>query len=90
LVEIRATVKNRLGIHARPAAYLVKASSKFDAEVTFEKDRLEVNGKSIMGVMMLAAETGAEIIVRANGSDESDAAKELAGMIESELDIEGM
>ncbi|HAA76825.1 TPA: phosphocarrier protein HPr [Candidatus Latescibacteria bacterium] len=90
MVEIRATVKNRLGIHARPAAYLVKASSKFDAEVTFEKDRLEVNGKSIMGVMMLAAETGAEIIVRANGSDESDAAKELAGMIESELDIEGM
>ncbi|MBS14310.1 MAG: hypothetical protein CME19_22280 [Gemmatimonadetes bacterium] len=89
MVEIRATVKNRLGIHARPAAYLVKASSKFDAEVTFEKDSLEVNGKSIMGVMMLAAETGAEIIVRANGSDESDAAKELAGMIESELDIEG-
>ena len=89
MVELRATVKNKLGIHARPAAYLVKASSKFEAEITFEKDGLEVNGKSIMGVMMLAAETGAEIIVRANGSDEVDAAGELACMIGSELDIEG-
>lgn len=89
MVELRATVKNKLGIHARPAAYLVKASSQFEAEITFEKDGLEVNGKSIMGVMMLAAETGAEIIVRANGSDEGEAAKALSGMIESELDIEG-
>ena len=87
MVELKATVKNKLGIHARPAAYLVKASSQFEAEITFEKDGLEVNGKSIMGVMMLAAETGSEIVVRANGSDEEDAAKELAGMIESELDV---
>jgi phosphocarrier protein len=89
LVELRATVKNKLGIHARPAAYLVKASTQFQAEVTFEKDGLEVNGKSIMGVMMLAAETGAEILVRATGSDETDAANKLASMIESELDVEG-
>jgi phosphocarrier protein HPr len=89
LVELRTTVKNKLGIHARPAAYLVKASTKFEAEITFEKDGLEVNGKSIMGVMMLAAETGAEIVVRANGNDESEAAKELANMISSELDVEG-
>jgi phosphocarrier protein HPr len=89
LVELRATVKNKLGIHARPAAYLVKASTQFQAEVTFEKDGLEVNGKSIMGVMMLAAETGAEILVRATGDDETEAANELARMIESELDVEG-
>ncbi len=89
MFELRATVKNKLGIHARPAAYLVKASSAFASEITFEKDGLEVNGKSIMGVMMLAAETGAEIIVRANGNDASEAAEKLAGMIESELDIEG-
>ena len=56
MVELRATVRNKLGIHARPAAYLVKASTKFEAEITFEKEGLEVNGKSIMGVMMLAAE----------------------------------
>ena len=69
MVELRATVKNKLGIHARPAAYLVKASTQFQAEVTFEKDGLEVNGKSIMGVMMLAAETGAEVLVEAEGAD---------------------
>jgi len=89
LVELRATVRNKLGIHARPAAYLVKASTKFEAEITFEKEGLEVNGKSIMGVMMLAAEKGAEIIVRANGNDESEAAEALAAMISNELDIEG-
>ncbi len=88
MIELRATVKNRLGIHARPAAYLVKASVKFEAEITFEKDGLEVNGKSIMGVMMLAAENGAEITVRATGNDESKAAAALASMIESELDFE--
>ena len=89
MVELRATVRNTLGIHARPAAYLVKVSSQFEAEITFEKDGLEVNGKSIMGVRMLAAEMGGEIIVRATGIDESEAVKELAGMIESEFDDEG-
>ena len=88
MVELRATVKNKLGIHARPAAYLVKASTKFESEITLEKDGLEVNGKRIMGVMMLAAETGAEILVRATGSDESEATNELAKMISNELDIE--
>ena len=87
---VEVTIINHLGLHARAAAKLVQAASRYCSQISVERDDKTVNGKSIMGVMMLAAETGAEIIVRANGSDESDAAKELAGMIESELDIEGM
>jgi phosphocarrier protein len=86
MVEQAATVKNRLGIHARPAAYLVQEASKFQAEVTFIKDGLEVNGKSIMGVMMLAAEVGAEITVRADGPDDGIAVEKLAGMISGDFD----
>ena len=86
MVEQVATVKNRLGIHARPAAYLVQAASQFQAEITFIKDGLEVNGKSIMGVMMLAAEVGAEITVRADGPDDQTAAKKLIEMISGDFD----
>ena len=87
LMEERlATVKSRLGIHARPSALLVQAAAKFVSEITLAKDGLEINGKSIMGVMMLAAETGAKILVRAEGKDEADAAKVMAKMIESKFD----
>lgn len=72
---IKKTVKiiNKLGLHARPSALLVTTATKFKAEVFFTKDSLRVNGKSIMGVMMLAAEMGAEIIVEADGPDEEQA-----------------
>ncbi|MDP6775602.1 MAG: HPr family phosphocarrier protein, partial [Candidatus Latescibacteria bacterium] len=68
--ERQATVKNKLGLHARPSALLVQATSKLASEIALIKDGLEVNGKSIMGVMMLAAEVGARITVRAEGADE--------------------
>ena len=84
--ERLATVKSRLGIHARPSALLVQAAAKFASEITLAKDGLEINGKSIMGVMMLAAETGAKILVRAEGKDEADAARKMAEMIESKFD----
>lgn len=84
--EREAVVKNKLGIHARPSALLVQAAAKFASEITLVKDGLEVNGKSIMGVMMLAAEVGAKITVRTQGEDEDEAAEKMAAMIESKFD----
>lgn len=86
MAEREATVKNRLGIHARPSALLVQAAAKYVSEITLIKDGLEVNGKSIMGVMMLAAETDAIIRVRAAGPDEEEALDEIVRMIEGEFD----
>lgn len=86
MVERQATVKNKLGIHARPSALIVQAAAKFASEITFLKDGLEVNGKSIMGVMMLAAETGASIVVRTEGEDEEGAAAKMLEMIEHHFD----
>jgi phosphocarrier protein len=68
-VERSLTISNRNGLHARPAAAIVKLTSGFGSSVTLRRDDLEVDGKSIMGVMMLAAECGATIIVRAVGDD---------------------
>ena len=66
------TVENKLGIHARPAAMFVKIASQFDCEIYVEKDGEKVNGKSIMGLMMLAAGKGSEIKTLASGSDAAD------------------
>jgi phosphocarrier protein len=71
--EREAKIVNKLGIHARPAAEIVKAAGKFKSNITIVRDDLEVNAKSIMGVMMLAAEHGATITLRATG-DDADAA----------------
>ncbi len=78
-----AIVNNKLGIHARPAALLVQAASKFDSEIMVSKEYVEVNGKSIMGVMMLAAEMGSELTIMARGPDEEEAVKELVAIVES-------
>ena len=86
MLERRATVKNKLGIHARPAALLVQAAAKFTSEITLEKDGLAINGKSIMGVMMLAAEVGSVITVRVEGEDARTALDRIADMIESKFD----
>ena len=84
--ERQATVKSKLGLHARPSALLVQATAKLSSEITLIKDGLEVNGKSIMGVMMLAAEVGSKIMVRADGADEVEAAEKVVKMIESAFD----
>lgn len=76
-----ATIANRLGLHARPAAEFVKLSSRFESEVYIARDDLEVNGKSIMGVLMLAAEHGSEIRIRADGEDAEDALQALADLV---------
>ena len=65
------TIVNRLGMHARPSALFVKTAGKFKSKVWARKEETEVNGKSIMGVMMLAAEPGSTLTVRAEGEDEA-------------------
>lgn len=81
MVERRVTVVNSHGIHARPAAEIVKAAARFVSNITLIRDDLEVNGKSIMGVMMLAAECGAELVIRADGDDAEQAVEALAVLI---------
>jgi phosphocarrier protein HPr len=65
------TIRNELGLHARAAAQLVQVANRYDCELYIRRDDLEVNGKSIMGVLMLAASPGTQIEVRAVGSDEA-------------------
>ena len=75
-------IKNKFGLHARPAAAFVKLASKFNSEIWVAKqDENEVNGKSIMGMMMLAAECGAEITIRANGDDARQAVEQLVALV---------
>jgi phosphocarrier protein len=76
------TISNRLGLHARPAAMFVKLANTFDADIWVEKDDEQVNGKSIMGLMMLAADHGAAIVVSVEGSDEEAALNGIASLIE--------
>jgi phosphocarrier protein len=71
--EIQLLIRNQLGLHARACALFVKTASKFRSEVMVARDDLQVNGKSIMGVMMLAAEEGSTIVVSADGPDEKEA-----------------
>jgi phosphocarrier protein len=80
--ERAVVIPNKYGLHARPAAELVKTANQFRSEVWIRKDDLEVNAKSIMGVMMLAAECGSEITIRAQGDDAQSAVEALAGIVE--------
>jgi phosphocarrier protein HPr len=79
-------VSNKLGVHARPAAMFVKIASKFDCEIMVEKDGEVVNGKSIMGLMMLAAGPGSKLIVRATGDSAAEAVAELEGLLKRKFD----
>jgi len=79
--EREVKILNKLGIHARPAAEIVKAAGKFKSNITIIRDDLEVNAKSIMGVMMLAAECGAVVTLRAIGDDADAALDALAAVI---------
>jgi phosphocarrier protein HPr len=75
-------IKNRLGLHARAAAQLVQTANQFSAEVTLQKEDMEVNGKSIMGILLLAAPKGTEISVAVDGPDEDRAMIVLADLFE--------
>lgn len=81
-VEIRTVrIVNRMGMHARPAAEFVKLAGRFSARISVEKDGLEVNGKSIMGVLMLAAEQGSELKIRGEGGDAPQALDALSALV---------
>lgn len=80
-LERQVQIVNRAGMHARPAAEFVKIAGRFSSEITVEKDGLEVNGKSIMGVLMLAAEQGSWLRLTATGSDADAALDALADLV---------
>jgi phosphocarrier protein len=79
--ERTVTIINKLGLHARAAARFVTTAASFSCEVDITRDGQKVNGKSIMGVMMLAASRGTELIITTNGTDEIDAADSLVNLI---------
>jgi len=74
-------IPNKLGLHARASALLVKTASRFDSDIKIEREDIEVNGKSIMGIMMLAAAKGSIIRVKVDGSDEDEAMNVLGDLI---------
>ncbi len=88
MVEKEIIIKNKTGLHARPAAILVQTANKFKSDIFLEKDEDRVNAKSIMGVMMLAAAEGSKIKIIANGSDENEAIEEISRLLESNIDEE--
>jgi len=73
MIEKILLIQNKHGLHARPAAHLVKIAGKFSSDIKLFKDGLEINAKSIMGVMMLAAEPGSEVLLQVDGQDEAAA-----------------
>lgn len=83
MVETNVTVKNRAGIHTRPAASIVKLSAKFSSDIYLIRDGFAINAKSIIGVMTLAAEQGANLTIRADGEDEEIASKEMKELFDS-------
>lgn len=81
-------VLNKLGLHARPAAMFVRIANRFSCEISVEKDGEEVNGKSIMGLMMLAAGCGSHLTVSASGEDAEKALQEIEDLVKRKFDEE--
>src|SRR5687767_14559052 len=86
--ERELTVQNKLGIHARPAAMFVKTANRFDCDVFVEKDGEMVNGKSIMGLMMLAAGPGSKLTIHCEGEDCAAALDEIDALLKRKFDEE--
>ena len=81
MIEEKVIICNKLGLHARAAAKFVGVASEFGALIEIEKDSKRVNGKSIMGVMMLAASQGSEVIIYADGDDAQSAVEKLIALV---------
>jgi len=88
MIERTVTIVNRAGMHTRPAAALVKTAARFRADFTITKDSFEINGKSIIGVMTLAAEKGSSLTLRFDGPDEEQAAAAIVDLIARGFDEE--
>ena len=86
MIQQEVTIRNRAGMHTRPAAALVKLAAKYKSEFFIEKDGLEINGKSIIGVMTLAAEQGSKLLLKFDGEDEEQARKEIVSLVERGFD----
>ena len=86
MIQREVSIKNRAGLHTRPAASLVKLAAKFKAEFFIEKDGMEINGKSIIGVMTLAAEQGSKLVVRFTGEDENEACMAIVDLFDRGFD----
>jgi phosphocarrier protein len=80
------TIRNRMGLHARPAAMFVQEAGKFKSQIHVVKDGLQVNGKSVMGLMLLAAESGSKLTIKADGPDEAKAIEALEKLFERRFD----
>ena len=81
LIEKKLIIQNELGLHARPAALFVQIANKYESDIVVKKGKQEVNGKSIMGLLTLAAEKGAALHIKANGPDSKEAIQELEKVI---------
>jgi phosphocarrier protein HPr len=86
MIEREVVIKNRSGLHTRPAATLVKTAAKFKSEFFIYKDGMEINGKSIIGVMTLAAEQGSKLSLRFDGEDEAAAAEAIVSLFDRGFD----
>lgn len=86
MIEKNITITNRAGLHTRPAATLVKTAARFKAEFYIQKDDFEINGKSIIGVMTIAAEQGSTLKLRFDGPDEEEAATAITELFERGFD----
>ena len=85
-IEKSIVIKNKQGLHARPAALFVQIANKFDSDITVSKGRLKVNGKSIMGIMMLEAGKGSKINLSIKGDDAEQAMKELESLLLGDIE----
>jgi len=82
-IKIKFTIRNKLGLHARPAALFVKTANKFQSNIAVQRGKHKVNGKSIMGIMMLAAGPGSQITVTANGADAQESVIALEELVKN-------
>ena len=86
MTQKTVTVRNRAGIHARPAALIVQTAGKFSSKILFRKENEEINAKSIMGIITLGASYDTEILIEAEGSDEAEAVEALATLFENRFE----
>ncbi len=86
MIEKEVTIRNKAGLHTRPAAAIVKLAAKFKSDFYIEKDEMVINGKSIIGVMTLAAEQGSKLILRFDGPDEEQASSAMTELFERGFD----
>lgn len=88
MVEKEVTIKNRAGIHARPAALIVETANKFDSKIFFQSDNDQINGKSIMGIITLGASYNTKLKIIAEGEDEQEAVETLVALFENRFEEE--